>query len=317
MEDSSARFDKINSTTVSFYKTGETKSRPFVNIPLRSSAFINFENDDKYCFLWSVLAYLHPCKNKYPIRVSKYRQFFNELSIEGFDFTIGFSCSDVHKCDKLNNLSINIFELNFYKKQCKWRHKLIPTEVSKNDSYNVIDLILYKTHYALYEELKVVIGDHHKIFICRPCLNSITNENMLTLHKSKCENFDITLIRTSSESHLYWKKHFYKKPSYFRIYADFEADNETDNSSICNKTTNIYKQNPVLNGYHTESELENVLKTDYCEYLLGYDNVDWFGIEVKKLGNKMAFYFKNTKNDIIMTEENEEDNICRFYTKKH
>ena len=33
----------------------------------------------------------------------------------------------------------------------------------------------------------------------------------------------------------------------------------------------------------------------------------------------MAFYFKNTKKDIIMTEENEEDyrinNICRFYEK--
>ena len=34
----------------------------------------------------------------------------------------------------------------------------------------------------------------------------------------------------------------------------------------------------------------------------------------------MAFYFKNTKKDIIMTEENEEDfrndNICRFCEKK-
>ena len=34
----------------------------------------------------------------------------------------------------------------------------------------------------------------------------------------------------------------------------------------------------------------------------------------------MAFYFKNTKKDIIMTEENDEDyrnnNICRFCEKK-
>ena len=33
------------------------------------------------------------------------------------------------------------------------------------------------------------------------------------------------------------KKHFHKNPLYFRIYADFEADNEKDNSIIGNKTT--------------------------------------------------------------------------------
>ena len=31
-------------------------------------------------------------------------------------------------------------------------------------------------------------------------------------------------------------------PLYFRIYADYEADNEIDVSSIGNRTTNIYKQ---------------------------------------------------------------------------
>ena len=48
--------------------------------------------------------------------------------------------------------------------------------------------------------------------------------------------------------HLYWQKHFHKNQLYFRIIADFEADNEIDGSSLGNKTTNIYKQNPVLNG---------------------------------------------------------------------
>ena len=51
---------------------------------------------------------------------------------------------------------------------------------------------------------------------------------------------------------------FHKNPLYFRIFADFEADIEKDNSSVGNNTTNIYKQNPVLNGYRIESELEDV-----------------------------------------------------------
>ena len=35
---------------------------------------------------------------------------------------------------------------------------------------------------------------------------------MLKLHEPKCENIDITTIRTSLESHLHWKKHFHKNP---------------------------------------------------------------------------------------------------------
>ena len=101
------------------------------------------------------------------------------------------------------------------------------------------------------------------------------------------------------------KKPFHKNPFYFEIYADFEADNGIDNSSIGIKTTNIQKQNPVLNGYYIVSELNDVSNSGYYEFPLGYDNVNWFVNEVIKLENTMAFYFKNTKKDIIMTQEEE------------
>ena len=85
------------------------------------------------------------------------------------------------------------------------------------------------------------------------------------------------------------------------------------------KTTDIYKQNPVLNGYHIESELEDVLKSGYHKSPLAYNNVDWFVNEVRNLEKKLAFYFKNTKKNIIMTNEDEEDfknnNIRRFCEK--
>ena len=143
---------------------------------------------------------------------------------------------------------------------------------------------------------------------------------MLIKHKGKCGDDNITTIKTSKESHLHWKKHFHKNPFYFRIYADFEADNEKDNSSIGNKTTNNYKKNPIPNGYHIESELEDVLKSEYYKSPLGYDNVDWFVNEVIKIENGMAFYFENTKKDIIMTQKDEGDyrnnNICRFCEKE-
>ena len=114
--------------------------RSYVKKPLRSSAILNIENDDKYCFLWSILAYIHP----------------------------------------LNKLSINIIELSFYQDQTKWRQKLIPIEVSKKYSDGVFDLLVNKNHYALIKKMKAFLGDHHKNFISRRCLNSYTSENMLS-----------------------------------------------------------------------------------------------------------------------------------------
>ena len=319
MKDSGWRFDKLYSMTIYFYKSSEMNGLSYIRIPLRSNAILNIENDDKYCFLWSILAWLHPCNNNHPNRVSNYKQYIDELNIQDFDFSRGFKCSDVHKFNELNNLSVNIFELNFYQDQNQWKHKLIPVEISKNDSDRVIDLAIYKNHYVLIKKLDVFLGDHNKKFICRRCLSSYTSENMLIKHKQKCGDDNITTIKTSNESHLHWKKHFHKNPLYFRIYADFEADNEKDNSIVGNKTTNIYKQNPVLNGYHIVSELEYVLKSEYYKSPLGYDNVDWFVNEIIKLENKMAFYFKSTNKDIIMTPEDEEDfinnNICQFCEK--
>ena len=66
-------------------------------------------------------------------------------------------------------------------------------------------------------------------------MNSYTSENMLMQHKQKYGDHNITTIKTSNESHFHLKKHFHKNPLLFRIYADFEADNEKDNSSLGKK----------------------------------------------------------------------------------
>ena len=175
----------------------------------------------------------------------------------------------MHRFEKANNLSFNIFEITFYQDKIKWKHILIPIEISKNESDRVVDLLIYKNHYALIKKLNVFFGDHHKNFICRRCLKSYTSENMLMIHKPKCENNDITTIKISSESHLRWKIHIHKNPLDFRLYADFGADNERDRSSAGNKTTNNYKQNPVLNGYEIVSEFADVLKSGCYNSHLG------------------------------------------------
>ena len=70
MKDSGWRFDKINSMTVYFYKTGDLNGSNYGKTPLRSNAILNIENKDKYCFLWALSAFLHPCNNNHLNRVS-------------------------------------------------------------------------------------------------------------------------------------------------------------------------------------------------------------------------------------------------------
>ena len=64
------------------------------------------------------------------------------------------------------------------------------------------------------KKLHVFLGNHNKSFVCRRFLNSYRCENALTNHKEKCGEDNICTIRTSNESHLYWKKHFHKNPLY-------------------------------------------------------------------------------------------------------
>ena len=65
--------------------------------------------------------------------------------------------------------------------------------------------------------------------------------------------------------------------------------------------------------------MNDILQRGYYEYPLRSYDVDWFVNKVIKLENKTAFHFKNTKKDIIMTQENKEYfvniNICRFCEK--
>ena len=99
-----------------------------------------------------------------------------------------------------------------------------------------MDLLIYKNQFAPIKKLNVFLRNHNKFFLCRRYLNSIKSENMLMIHEPRCENYDIPTIRTSSESPIHSKYHFHKNSIYFRLYAVFEADNESDNTIIGNKT---------------------------------------------------------------------------------
>ena len=63
------------------------------------------------CFVWSVLAYLHPVKHgEHLNRVSNYSPYINELNLDGITFPI--SKDGVKKFNKHNpHIPVNVYKL--------------------------------------------------------------------------------------------------------------------------------------------------------------------------------------------------------------
>ena len=63
MKESGWKFQRVNLVEISIYKSGDLNGLSSVKLPSGSSAFLKAQNDEKFCFLWSIFAKLHPCEN--------------------------------------------------------------------------------------------------------------------------------------------------------------------------------------------------------------------------------------------------------------
>ena len=79
-------------------------------------------------------------------------------------------------------------------------------------------------------------------------MSSFSSQNVLLKHKQRSNQQEITIFRTSNESHTNWKKHLEKSVKCFRIYAGSEIVNEFDDFSIGDNSAIVFKQNPICNG---------------------------------------------------------------------
>ena len=137
---------------------------------------------------------------------------------------------------------------------------------------------------------------------------------MLLIHKPNCGKFDITTTRTSSKSHFLLKNHFHKFHYSLGLLQILKLIMKLNTAKFLVITTYNNKQNHMMKGYITVSDLDDVLQRCCYESPVGYDNVDWFVIESMKLETKVTFYFNNINKDIIIREEYEEglknNDIC-------
>ena len=308
MEGSGWNVQGINHLKIYFHKTNPINGRTYIKFPIRSNAILNIQNNDSYCFLWSILASIHPINDKnHPYRVSKNIPYKNELNIHNIDFTNGMKITDIDKFENLNTqLSINVFE---YTTDEDNDYKLVPLYISKNiENRRIIDLILYKNHYILLKKLHVFIGKHDNCYDCRNCLSSYSVQSELITHKILCGNKNKSVYIPSKETHVKWNKYYQKMPIYSIIIADFEARNEPiiNQDNVISKTIDVCKQIPSCNGLYVINKIKDLpIEMDYYKSPFGENNVKWFLNKINNIEFHMCEFFKqNQKPKITIKSEN-------------
>ena len=141
--ESASIFDSIKKITVKMFKYHDIRAFSYCKLPksfCNSKSLVNIQNNDNYCFLWSILAHKYKVDN-HREKVSHYENPFHEL-IQG-DIQFPMKIEDIPTFERLDNLNINVFELSANDKT------LSPKYVNKNYYDEQIDLLLYEKHSCL------------------------------------------------------------------------------------------------------------------------------------------------------------------------
>ena len=137
----------LKKVTMKMFKYHDIRASSYCKLPksfCNSKSIVNIQNNDNYCFLWSILAHKYKVDN-HRERVSHYENHFHEL-IQGY-IHFPMKIKDIPTFERLINLNINVFELSANDKT------LSPKYFNKNYYNEQIDLLLYENHYCLKSNL--------------------------------------------------------------------------------------------------------------------------------------------------------------------
>lgn len=114
-EGSNWTLNKILFFDLKIVKYDPLRGSSYIELPKKISGkrgVINIQNtSDHKCFLYSVLAALHPTKD-HPNRVKNYIPYENEINMKGISYPV--KIQEITKFENLNNISVNVlgFEIN-------------------------------------------------------------------------------------------------------------------------------------------------------------------------------------------------------------
>ncbi len=190
----------------------------------KKKAVLNVQNGDSKCFVWSVLAALHPQKRN-GSRAANYYKYEHEISLEELEFPL--SLQHVKKFEK-NNHTISISVFAFDGKTC-----IYPCYVTANKGrQHHVNLLLLthgeKKHYTWIKNMSRLLRDtngKHTKYWCNYCLHGFYKQEKLDRHVVDCSKMGIQKVILPDEEDCWVQfksiQRMLKCP--FTIYADFES----------------------------------------------------------------------------------------------
>ena len=279
------QFDENIQLIVNIGKYKPLKGNSYFKLPdylQKKKAIVNVKNDDEYCFVWSVLAALHPMK-VHPERVSHYTRYFHTLDLSGLSFPL--EINQIQKFEKQNNINVNVYEYEYGK-------EVYPLHISKlgQITKRCVNLLLLTNehnakHYCVIKSLSRLLrkqGNYsNKRFYCPLCLHAFTKQSLLDKHGTLCKKHSPqkVVLPTIDKSELKFKNFHKQQKLKFVIYADFESlliplDKEEQLLSETTCTTKTHKHVPCAFSYIVVSSFKKLCKAPVV--YRGKDAVDKF-----------------------------------------
>ena len=229
MEGSGFSLKSINSVSIAMARYEPLSGSSYLPLPpyiSNKKAIINIQNSDNMCFMWAILAKLHPANVK-PERVSKYRDYTGELNFDDIKFPV--KLYDISKFEELNDLTVNVYSYDEIS-------KIYPAHVSpksprpRESEDRHIDLFLTTTgdnsHYSYIKNFsRFVFGitkHNSKKHVCKRCLQHFNTEDKWVEHGQYC-NQSIKVEMPMPGSKLQFTNFHRQMKAPFIVYADFES----------------------------------------------------------------------------------------------
>ena len=237
------------------------------NNPLAASSYIplpkkvqltkgvlNIQNEDNCCFIWCILAHLHPIHwTNHANRVNKYEPYRNELDTTGLEFPTPLR--QISSFEKRNKLRINVFA---------WEEKeLVPLRVSKERDIEPINLLLIseleKSHYCLIRNFSRLVNYRTKRdgreYFCYNCIHACNTQAHLDKHLEYCLEHKAQKLSFPDDPIIRFKAVEKTMRIPFIIYADTECCTEKHEgakyqhhrvNSFAFKTVSEYEQRDIV-----------------------------------------------------------------------
>ena len=178
---------------------------------------LNNQNNDEKCFLWSILASLHPVQHRNsPSRVSKYQEYKHDLNMSGVKYPVDIK--DIGKFEHQDNISANVYGYE--------DKKIFPLFIIYHCWRNIA--------YVSVKDLRKLVSsqynnNYHKKYFCQYFLHGCTSEKVLKNYLGRCKLHKAQRIKLPEADNkkgrdkVKFPKTEYQLRLPFVIYADFES----------------------------------------------------------------------------------------------